>query len=74
MHLVVGEPIVSIMNNDLYKSGSLEISGDQKYEVKNLWNLDPKFKDILDFTLKNDSPLRNKGIDGTNLGVVKWKE
>ncbi len=45
MHLVVGEPIVNILNNNFYKSEKLNITGDQKYNVKNVWNLDPEFID-----------------------------
>jgi poly(beta-D-mannuronate) lyase len=69
MHLVVGEPIVSITNNDLYKSGGIEISGDQKYNVENLWNLDPKFAE-LSYKLSKDSALLGKGTDGLDLGII----
>lgn len=38
MHLVVGEPIVNVVNNNFYKSGKIEVTGDQKYNFKNnIW-------------------------------------
>lgn len=69
MHLVVGEPIVDILNNNFYKSDGLEVTGDQKYNVKNLWTLDPKFKEGT-YTLSKNSDLLNKGTDGKNLGLI----
>lgn len=69
MHLVVGEPIVDILNNNFYKSDGLKVTGDQKYNVKNLWTLDPKFKEGT-YTLSKNSDLLNKGTDGKNLGLI----
>ena len=69
MHLVVGEPIVNILNNNLYKSGELIITGDQEYNLKNLWNLDPDFIEGT-YTLSEESPLNKKGTDKLNLGLT----
>ncbi|WP_435314952.1 chondroitinase-B domain-containing protein [Cellulophaga fucicola] len=69
MHLVVGEPMVDILNNNFYKSEGLEVSGDQKYTVENLWTLDPNFNDGTN-TLSATSPLLAKGTDGKNLGLI----
>ncbi|MDB2462693.1 DUF4957 domain-containing protein [Algibacter sp.] len=69
MHLVVGEPIVNILNNDFYKSDKLFVTGDQKYNVQNLWTLDPGF-DGDTFKLKGSSKLIGKGTDNLNLGTL----
>ncbi len=69
MHLVVGEPIVNILNNNFYKSDELIITGDQKYNVKNVWNLDPDFIDGT-YNLSEKSALNNKGTDNLNLGLI----
>ncbi|NJB82887.1 polysaccharide lyase 6 family protein [Wenyingzhuangia aestuarii] len=67
MHLVVGEPVVEVYNNNFYKSGDLNITGDEKYDVKNVWKLDPKLTE--NYTLSATSPLKNKGTDRQDLGV-----
>ncbi|MGB5418778.1 chondroitinase-B domain-containing protein [Algibacter sp.] len=69
MHLVVGEPIVNVVNNNYYKSGKIEITGDQKYNIENLWNLNPQFNEG-GFTLSEKSPLKKKGTDGLDLGLI----
>ncbi|MDO6491977.1 MULTISPECIES: polysaccharide lyase 6 family protein [unclassified Cellulophaga] len=69
MHLVVGEPIVNILNNNFYKSEGLEITGDQKYNVENLWTLDPSFKEG-SYALTTNSDLASKATDGKNLGLI----
>lgn len=71
MHLVVGEPVVNVKNNDFYKSDLLKVTGDQKYNVENLWTLPIEFANESDYILKGNSPLVNKATDGLNLGVVK---
>ncbi|MEP3837840.1 MAG: chondroitinase-B domain-containing protein [Algibacter sp.] len=68
MHLVVGEPIVDILNNNFYKSDKLFVTGDQKYNVENLWSLNPNF-DGDSFKLSEKSPLIGKGTDKLNLGI-----
>jgi len=69
MHLVVGEPIVNVFNNDFYESEKIEVSGDEKYNVKNIWTLKPDFiKDS--YKLSEDSPLKNKGTDYLDLGII----
>ncbi len=69
MHLVVGEPIVNIFNNTLYNSETLKVSGDQKYNVKNLWKLKPDFKEGM-YELSKTSPLKGKGTDNLDLGIT----
>ncbi|MDM9630892.1 chondroitinase-B domain-containing protein [Robiginitalea aurantiaca] len=70
MHLVVGEPIVSIANNNFYQSDNLEVTGDQEYSTENLWSLNPGFVDSETYGLREDSPLKGKGTDGLDLGQV----
>ncbi|MBC5837456.1 polysaccharide lyase 6 family protein [Flavobacterium muglaense] len=72
MHLVVGEPVVNILNNDFYESGKLEVTGDQKYTVENLWELKPSY-DSETFKLLDDSPLKGKGTDKLDLGIIDQK-
>ncbi|GAA4238882.1 hypothetical protein GCM10022291_31050 [Postechiella marina] len=43
MHLVVGEPIVNVVNNNYYKSDEVIVTGDQKYNIDKLYNLKPEF-------------------------------
>ncbi|MBU2996475.1 DUF4957 domain-containing protein [Cellulophaga baltica] len=69
MHLVVGEPIVNIYNNNFYNSDMLEVTGDQKYNVKNLWTFNPGFSSD-SFKLSESSPLNKKGTDNKNLGPL----
>ena len=69
MHLVVGEPIVNIVNNNLYKSENVQITGDQKYNLKNLWYLNPEFEEGT-FTLSKKSSLKEKGTDQLDLGII----
>ena len=72
MHLVVGEPLVSVKNNNFYKSNGIEVTGDQKYTLENNWKLNPSFKEG-EYTLKEDSPLIKKGTNATSLGVLPNK-
>lgn len=72
MHLVVGEPIVNILHNNFYNSDNIIITGDQKYNIKNLWNLKPEFLEGSYF-LSENSELRNKGTDNLNLGITPNK-
>lgn len=69
MHLVVGEPIVNVLNNNYYKSGKIEVSGDQKYNIENLYNLEPTFKEGTS-ELSDDSKLKGKGTDNKNIGTI----
>ena len=68
MHLVVGEPIVTIRNNDFSNSEKLKVTGDQKYTVENEFNLDPKFSGD-SYELSSESPLKGKATDGSDLGL-----
>jgi len=69
MHLVVGEPIVNVLNNNFYQSDKLTISGDQKYNASNLWDMDPKFAGQ-GYQLQSDSPLKGKGTHGEDVGLL----
>lgn len=71
MHLVVGEPIVQVVNNNFYKSDNVHITGDQKYTVENLWSLPPQFANEETYELSQTSPLRDKGADGSHLGLIE---
>ncbi len=68
MHLVVGEPIVQIRNNNFYNSDTMIVTGDQKYMIENQWSLPPGFSDGT-YDLRNDSPLKGKATDGSDLGI-----
>lgn len=70
MHLVVGEPIVKVCNNALSNSEKLIVTGDQKFFVENQWDLAPKFSDDSSYSLSQDSPLKGKGTDGKDLGII----
>lgn len=72
MHLVVGEPIVNVLNNDLFNSDKLIVTGDQKYTVENLWNLNPDFTEKT-FNLSDKSKLKGKATDGSDLGLITKK-
>ncbi|GIZ10441.1 polysaccharide lyase 6 family protein [Flavobacterium sp. UMI-01] len=69
MHLVVGEPIVNILNNNFYQSDELSVTGDEKYNVQNLWTFNPEF-DGTSFKLLKNSPLKGKGTDSLDLGIL----
>ncbi len=69
MHLVVGEPIVNIINNNMYKSEDIQISGDQKYNLKNLWSYNPEFEEG-SYTLSEESSLKGRGTDQLDLGLI----
>ncbi len=69
MHLVVGEPIVNIFNNNFYNSDEISVSGDQKYVVKNSWKFDPKFKEN-SYQLSENSELKGKATTGVDLGII----
>tara|TARA_R110002049_G_scaffold39374_6_gene121193 strand:- start:10121 stop:12466 length:2346 start_codon:yes stop_codon:yes gene_type:complete len=69
MHLVVGEPIVNVLNNNYYKSGKIEVTGDQKYNIENLYNIEPTFKEGTS-ELSDASELKGKGTDNKNIGII----
>ncbi len=68
-HLVVGEPSVNIVNNNYYKSGKIEATGDEKYNVENLYNIEPVFI-AGTFEISDDSSLKNKGTDKKDIGII----
>ena len=70
MHLVVGEPIVNILNNNFYDSDKLTVTGDEKYNVQNLWDFEPGFNGA-SYELLENSPLKGKGTDSLDLGLIK---
>lgn len=69
MHLVVGEPIVNVINNNFYKSNELVVTGDEKYKAENNWSVDPIFKPD-SFMLSDASPLKGKATDKKDLGII----
>lgn len=72
MHLVVGEPIVNISNNNFYESEQLIVTGDEKYNVENLWTINPEFIEGT-YQLSEGSGLKGKAVDGSDLGIVAKK-
>ena len=69
MHLVVGEPIVNVLNNNLFNSDAIKVTGDQKYTIENVWNFNPIFE-TNSYKLSNTSPLKNKATSGLDLGLI----
>ncbi|WP_405265910.1 chondroitinase-B domain-containing protein [Cellulophaga sp. Ld12] len=69
MHLVVGEPIVNVVNNNYYKSGEIEVTGDEKYTIANLYNIESEFKEGT-FQLSENSSLVGKGTDQKEIGII----
>jgi len=69
MHLVVGEPIVTVLNNNFFNTDKMMVSGDEKFIEKNSSNFDPKFKE--NYQLTSDSPLIHKATDGLNIGLIQ---
>lgn len=69
IHLVVGGPIVNVINNDFYNSDKLNVTGDEPYTVKNLWDLNPEFNGE-SHSLSEKSQLKNKGTDNKDLGII----
>ncbi len=70
MHLVVGEPIVRVANNNFYASEKLKVTGDQEYTVENLWSLNPGFANTGTYDLSADSPLKGRATDGQDIGLL----
>lgn len=68
MHLVVGEPIVNITNNNFYKSNEVNVTGDQKYNLSNNFNQNPTFTET--YALPESSFLKGKATDGKDLGLI----
>lgn len=69
MHLVVGEPLVNILNNNFYQSEKMVVTGDEKYNERNSSVLDPGFVKGT-YQLSASSGLLGKATDGSNLGVI----
>ncbi len=72
MHLVVGEPIVNVLNNNFYKSDILKVTGAEKYNFQNSFTFNPDFNQN-SYSLSESSPLNGKATDGGNLGVISKK-
>ena len=70
MHLVVGEPVVHISNNNLFNTSDFDISGDQQYYLGNTLKLKPHFTDTGSYKLKEESPLRDKSTAKDQLGIT----
>lgn len=70
MHLVVGEPVVEVLNNNFYQSDKVVVTGDQKYTLENVWNYKPKFINKT-YRLEEESQLKGKGTNGKDLGLIQ---
>lgn len=70
MHLVVGEPIVNILNNNFFNGDNVNVTGDEKYTISNSWSFPPRFDSENDYTLRSSSALIGKATDGGNLGIT----
>ncbi|MEM7512361.1 MAG: alginate lyase, partial [Bacteroidota bacterium] len=68
MHLVVGEPVIKILNNNLYNSGRI-ISNDPAYQTSNLSSQNPTWS-ADSYQLSVNSPLKAKGRDNKDLGLL----
>lgn len=68
MHLVVGEPVIKILNNNLYNSGRI-ISNDPAYQTSNLSSQNPAWS-ADSYQLSANSPLKAKGRDNKDLGLL----
>ena len=68
MHLVVGEPVIKILNNNLYNSGKI-ISNDPAYQTSNLSSQNPAWS-ADSYLLSANSPLKAKGRDSKDLGLL----
>lgn len=71
MHLVVGQPIVEILNNNFYNTTKMDVSGEEKYNEENTTNFEPKWNE--QYQLSVDSPLIGKATDGMNIGLIQIK-
>ncbi|MFC4722617.1 polysaccharide lyase 6 family protein [Geojedonia litorea] len=69
MHLVVGEPIVKVLNNNFFNSELIDVTGDQKYTIENLWKEAPSFLKE-SYKLNDKSPLKGRATDGYDLGLL----
>ncbi|MBS9462237.1 DUF4957 domain-containing protein [Flagellimonas sp. 389] len=69
MHLVVGEPIVAILNNNFFKTETTTITGDQKYTIENAWTFPVEFESD-DYKISSNSAIKGKATDGSDLGVI----
>ncbi len=70
MHLVVGGPIAKVHHNNFFNSEKVTVTGEQPYEINSLSFLAPDFENETSFLLKDNSPLRSKGDDGLDLGII----
>tara|TARA_R110000868_G_scaffold264879_1_gene523500 strand:+ start:10248 stop:12590 length:2343 start_codon:yes stop_codon:yes gene_type:complete len=71
MHLVVGEPIVQLFNNNFFNTDKMVITGEQNYVEKNTTFLDPKFIGNGNYKLEDHSALKAKSTDGLDLGIIQ---
>ncbi|MEM6804029.1 MAG: alginate lyase, partial [Bacteroidota bacterium] len=68
MHLLVGEPVIKLLNNNLYNSGKI-ISNDPTYQTENISNQKPKWE-ADSYQLSANSSLKSKGRDQKDLGIL----
>ncbi|PRP66192.1 polysaccharide lyase 6 family protein [Nonlabens agnitus] len=66
-HLVVGDPIVNITNNNFYQTPTPVITGDQRFVLKNNTSIDPQLN--ANYQLPDTSPLRTTGKNGSIIGL-----
>lgn len=70
LHLIVGDPVVQLLNNNYYATDTAVITGDQKHVEQNTMYLDPGFKSNATYQLNDHSPLKGKATDGSDIGLV----
>ncbi|MFC6268448.1 polysaccharide lyase 6 family protein [Frigoriflavimonas asaccharolytica] len=72
LELIVGEPVVNILNNNFFKTESTLITGDQKFTEKDNFMIDPAFTNK-NYELPSNSTLNAKGTDKMNIGLIQKK-
>lgn len=70
LHLIVGDPVVQLLNNNYYATDAIIISGDEKYIEQNPMYLDPGFKSNATYELNDNSALKGKATDGSDIGLA----
>jgi poly(beta-D-mannuronate) lyase len=73
LELIVGEPVVNILNNNFFKTEKTVITGDQKFNEKDNTFTDPGFSDSKTYQLNANSTLKGKANDGLDVGLTQKK-
>ena len=68
LYLTNGEPVTNILHCNFYQSGKIE-SNNNIYNKKEITYFNPLFID--NYQLSSASKLKNKAIDGKNLGILE---